>query len=244
MGKRIYSQIIEKKGVVMGRTSKNIVGCKFEKLTVISFAGYNQNRKSKEEMYLCQCDCGNTTVANKDALLKGETKSCGCIRGKNNYINLTGMKFGKLTVIERLSNQKGYVVYKCVCECGKYRNARAEDLKSGIATDCKKYKLEHHGLCKSRLYWVWHSMKDRCYNPKATSYKHYGGRGIKVCDEWKNSFKTFYDWSYSNGYDENAPRNKCTIDRINNDGDYEPSNCRWVDAKIQASNQRKRNIKK
>lgn len=117
-------------------------------------------------------------------------------------------------------------------------------MKNGIATDCKKYKLEHHGLYKSRLYWVWHSMKDRCYNPKATSYKHYGGRGIKVCDEWKNSFKAFYDWAYSNGYDENAPRNKCTIDRINNDGDYEPSNCRWVDAKIQASNQRKRSIKK
>ena len=124
----------------------------------------------------------------------------------------------------------------------------SELLKNGVQEELKgvskKYKLEHHGLYKSRLYWVWHSMKDRCYNPKATSYKHYGGRGIKVCDEWKNSFKTFYDWSYSHGYDENAPRNKCTIDRINNDGDYEPSNCRLVDAKIQASNQRKRSIKK
>ena len=228
----------------MGRTSKNIIGNKYGLLTVVSFHGYNPNYKRKEETYLCKCDCGNTTIANKKALLKGEKKSCGCIRGKNNYVNLTGKKFGKLTVIDRLPNKKGHVIYKCVCECGKYRNARAEDLKNGIATDCKKYKLEHHGLYKSRLYWVWHSMKDRCYNPKATSYKHYGGRGIKVCDEWKNSFKTFYDWAYSHGYDENAPRNKCTIDRINNDGDYEPSNCRWVDAKIQASNQRKRSIKK
>ena len=81
-------------------------------------------------------------------------------------------------------------------------------------------------------------MKDRCYNPKATSYKHYGGRGIKVCDEWKNSFKAFYDWAYSNGYDENAPRNKCTIDRINNDGNYEPSNCRWVTQKQNCNNTR------
>lgn len=223
----------------MGRKRKNIVGNKYGLLTVISFQGYNPNYKQKEETYLCKCDCGNTTIANKNALLKGEKKSCGCIRGKNNYVDLTGKKFGKLTVLERLPNQKGHVIYKCVCECGKYRNAKAEDLKNGSVTDCKKYKLEHHGLYKSRLYYVWHNMKDRCYNPNSTSYKNYGGRGIKVCDEWRNSFKSFHAWAYSNGYDETAPRGQCTLDRIDNDGNYEPSNCRFADAKTQANNQRK-----
>lgn len=90
----------------MGRTSKNIIGNKYGLLTVVSFHGYNPNYKRKEETYLCKCDCGNTTIANKKALLKGEKKSCGCIRGKNNYVNLTGKKFGKLTVIERLPNKK------------------------------------------------------------------------------------------------------------------------------------------
>ena len=227
----------------MGRTSKNIIGKKYGLLTVVSFYGYNPNYKRKEEAYLCKCDCGNTTIANKNALLKGEKKSCGCIRGKNNYVNLTGKKFGKLTVIERLPNKKGHVVYKCVCECGKYINAKAEDLKSGIATDCKKYRLEHHGLCKSRLYCVWHNMKDRCYNPSATSYKNYGGKGVTVCDEWRNSFKSFYDWAYENGYDENAPRGQCTLDRIDPFGNYEPSNCRWADAKTQANNQRRHHLK-
>ena len=106
----------------MGRTSKNIVGCKFGKLTVISFAGYNQNRKRKEEIYICKCDCGNTTIANKKALLKGEKKSCGCLRGKNNFLDLTGKKFGNLTVLERLPNRNKHVIYHCIFKCGKYRD--------------------------------------------------------------------------------------------------------------------------
>lgn len=89
----------------------------------------------------------------------------------------------------------------------------------------------------SRLYNVWKNMKVRCNNPHYKQYKYYGGRGITVCDDW-NDFRKFCEWSYANGYDENAKRGECTLDRINTDRGYEPSNCRWVSMKIQCSNRR------
>ena len=166
--------------------------------------------------------------------------------------DISGRRYGKLVAIKPTGETKnGSKIWLCQCDCGNTKTTTVTMLNSGKTSSCGCYKIEKaranlttHNKRNTRLYTIWNHMKDRCYNPKATSYKHYGGRGIKVCDEWKNSFKAFYDWAYSNGYDENAPRNKCTIDRINNDGDYEPSNCRWVDAKIQASNQRKRSTKK
>ena len=96
-----------------------------------------------------------------------------------------------------------------------------------------------HGETGTRLHNVWIMMKQRCNNPKAGEYHRYGGRGVEVCDEWL-SFSNFRDWALSNGYDPNAPRGKCTLDRIDNDGNYEPSNCRWIDMKGQMENRPKR----
>ena len=102
-----------------------------------------------------------------------------------------------------------------------------------------------HGKRKTRLYRIWANIKTRCYNERDPHFERWGNRGITMCDEWKDSFENFYNWAMSTGYDYNAKRGECTIDRINVDGNYEPSNCRWVDAKIQRSNQRprKRNCK-
>ena len=96
-----------------------------------------------------------------------------------------------------------------------------------------------HGLSKTRLHRIWHSMYCRCYYPSTNQYKNYGGKGIKVCGEWLHDYDAFKIWSYANGYDEDAERNKCTLDRIDPSKDYEPSNCRWVDFKIQSNHTNK-----
>ena len=101
-----------------------------------------------------------------------------------------------------------------------------------------KIKNIKHNLHDTRLYNIWSGIKQRCYYKSHHDYKNYGARGIKICDEWLNDFKSFYNWAMANGYDENAPRGKCTIDRIDVNGDYEPKNCKWVDIKVQANNKR------
>ena len=165
------------------------------------------------------------------------------------FKDITGRVYGRLTVIERVENDKhGQARWKCLCDCGNYTVAVTSELNRGNVRSCgclsreisKKVNFKH-GFKNTRLYRVWDSMKKRCYNPNSQGYKYYGGKGITICDEWKNNFKSFHDWAFANGYDENAEYMKCTIDRIDTNGNYEPSNCRWVDVKSQERN-RKNNI--
>lgn len=158
--------------------------------------------------------------------------------------DLTGQRYNRLIVIAREgTNRFGASTWRCRCDCGNTTVVARSSLLSGGTKSCgcwhKNYvetQLTTHGKKGTRLYMVWKAMNQRCNNPKHKSYPRYGGRGITVCDEWKNDFQAFYDWAMTTGYDENAPKGQCTIDRIDNDKGYSPDNCRWADMKIQVGN--------
>lgn len=153
---------------------------------------------------------------------------------------MIGNQYGRLEVISFLKTDKhGNKVYLCKCECGNTTTTTANSLKKGHTKSCgclQRETVTKHNKSKTRLYKVWMDMRCRCNYKNGQDFKHYGNRGVKVCDEWLNNFQTFYDWAMANGYKENAPKGECTLDRINVDGNYEPSNCRWVNSKSQANN--------
>lgn len=157
-----------------------------------------------------------------------------------NFIDLTGQKFGYLTVIRRSDNiNKEYVAYECLCDCGKIKKAKGCYLKNGVTSSCgckTKEKLHKrnitHGLSKtSPVYSMWEGMKQRCYNPNSTAYYRYGARGIFMCDLWKNNFGSFHKWCMKNGWKKGLD-----LDRKDNDGIYEPRNCRFVTKQINSRN--------
>ena len=159
---------------------------------------------------------------------------------------LKGKKFGRLYVLESAgSDSRGNQLWSCECECGNIITAKGYNLTGGVTHSCGCFKKEQlkksitkHGHYYTRLRNVWNTMLQRCSNENTKAYKWYGARGIKVCAEWKNSFPAFREWALANGYDETAKRGDCTIDRINVDGDYEPSNCRWTTMAEQQRNRR------
>lgn len=160
---------------------------------------------------------------------------------KQHYKDLTGQKFGRLTVvgIQETNTRKTYWV--CQCDCGNIKVVRSDSLQNGMIRSCGCLKREQnkinlqanhkHKMSHTRPYEIWQGMKKRCYNPNDARYDRYGGRGITVCDEWLHDFAAFYKWALENGYSD-----KLTIDRIDNDKGYSPDNCRWVSEKEQSRN--------
>ena len=165
----------------MAMHTKVFIGQKYGRLIVVDRVGSD---KYSQPLWLCECECGNTIILPSPRLLRGNTKSCGCLRRE------TSSQVNK-----------------------------------------------KHGMKGTRLYDVWKNMRKRCYQPQNPGYKHYGGRGIIICDEWAH-FKAFYEWAMANGYDETAPRGECTIDRIDVNGNYCPANCRWITIGEQQLNKR------
>lgn len=153
-------------------------------------------------------------------------------------IDITGRKYNMLTVIKRVKNKTKNSRWLCRCDCGNLVEVDASHLKNNGIKSCGCLKKKaiwtvSHGLSKTRIYEIWHGIKNRCYCKKNINYKNYGERGIKVCKNWKNDFKSFYIWAINNGY-----KDTLSIDRIDVNKNYEPNNCRWVSTKEQANNKR------
>ncbi len=219
-----------------------MVGNKYNRLTVVSFS---HNRPRKGAVYNCLCDCGKTSVVLGSNLRCNAVKSCGCLRLENtknkipyNFVDISGWVYGKLTVIKRVQSSYN-TKWLCRCECGNETVVDKGNLSSGRQVSCGCHnrlmaKNGHtiHNKSKTPIYRVWSGMITRCYNPKFVHYKDYGGRGITVCDEWRNDFMVFYNDMYE-GYKKGLE-----LDRVEVNGNYEKKNCRWATQKENARNKR------
>ena len=159
------------------------------------------------------------------------------------FVDLQGHKIGRWTVVERANNKGSQTHWRCVCECGEEKSVAGGNLRKGLSLSCGCFhhellanRNEKHGLSKERLYFVWKTINQRCKSPKSKSWENYGGRGIGICERWDSKTEN----GYLNFKNDMSPHQAkpFSVDRINNDGDYTPENCRWATPSQQRNNQR------
>jgi hypothetical protein len=218
----------------------------FGRLTVIEAA---KPDKWSTHRYTCRCDCGNITTVSASKLQGGHTRSCGCLQkeiaSKQKTKDITGQAFGRLTALYPTKKRDGNIVWLCRCIEGNEIEVPATKLLSGNTKSCGCLKRElaaqrafRHGETinsnESSLYHRWQGMKNRCLNSRHKHFKNYGGRGITFAPEWIDyiPFRNYV-------HEHLGPRPKgWTLDRIHNDGNYEPGNLRWAPWSVQARNKR------
>ena len=218
----------------------DLTGQKHGRMTVLGFAECRNNLA----YWLARCDCGVEKIVPGARLRSGRVQSCGCLHREaitNQLIDLTGQKFGRLSVLQFVCHKQGSSHWLARCDCGTEKIVAGNRLRSGGTKSCgclgremlRERATKHNGR-HTRLYSIWSGMNTRCTNNNVASYANYGGRGIKICDEWQHSFAAFRDWALLNGYQSDLQ-----LDRIDNDGPYTPLNCRWVSHKENANNTRR-----
>jgi hypothetical protein len=225
----------------------DLVGNRYGKLTVVSL----NEEKSKNGVLVwnCKCDCGGTYVARGSNLKSGRTTHCGCVKHvANNFIDITGKRYGRLVVLGVKSRKNKKVYWNCVCDCGGHNVVSGSDLKSGKVKSCgcllpevRRKNASKHWLVNmdiptdpdtyKAIRTAFHSMHRRCRQDYHEASSYYD-RGIIVCDEW-DDFNNFLSWALENGFERGL-----TLDRIDVNGNYSPDNCRWTTNKVQQNNKR------
>jgi hypothetical protein len=211
------------------------VGDKFDLLEVIK--EYSSTKK-KHRMCLVKCKCGTIREARISSLISTQLTSCGCKKHKFDYDKVTvGQRFNALTItkiLDKSLDKHNMRICLARCDCGKKVLTRIEDLLTNHRKSCgckNSCRTHGEGYIKTSEYAIWCSMRQRCSNNKNHAWKSYGGRGITVCDRWKSSYENFL-------LDMGRRPPGHSLDRINNDGNYEPANCRWATRRQQATNTR------